>query len=31
MQFSYQKRFFANVCEGNLTRYSAWYALRLPE
>ncbi len=31
MQFSYQHRYVANVCEGNLTRYPAWYALRLPE
>jgi len=31
MQFSYQHRYVANVCEGNLTRYPAWHALRLPE
>ena len=31
MQFSYQHRYIANVCEGTLTRYPAWHALRLPE
>jgi len=31
MQFTYQNRYVANVCEGNLTRYPTWYALRLPE
>ena len=31
MQFSCQHRYVANVCEGNLTRYPAWHALRLPE
>ena len=31
MQFSYQNRYVANVCEGKLTRYPAWHALRLPE
>ncbi len=31
MQFSCQNRYIANVCEGNLTRYPAWFALRLPE
>jgi hypothetical protein len=31
MQFSYQRRYIANVCEGTLTRYPVWYALRLPE
>jgi hypothetical protein len=30
MQFSYQHRYVANVCEGTLTRYPAWHALRLP-
>jgi len=31
MQFSCQNRYVANVCEGDLTRYPAWHALRLPE
>jgi hypothetical protein len=31
MQFSHQHRYVANVCEGTLTRYPAWQALRLPE
>jgi hypothetical protein len=31
MQFSCQNRYVANVCEGKLTRYSAWHALHLPE
>jgi hypothetical protein len=31
MQFSYKRRYVANVCEGALTRYPAWHALRLPE
>ncbi len=31
MQFSCERRYFANVCEGELMRYPAWYALRLPE
>jgi hypothetical protein len=31
MQFSCRNRYVANVCEGELTRYPAWYALRLPE
>ena len=31
MQFSYQNRYIGNVCEGNLTRYPAWHAMRLPE
>jgi hypothetical protein len=31
MQFSCQNRYVANVCEGHLTRYPAWNALRLPE
>ncbi len=31
MQFSYQHRYVGNVCEGELTRYPAWYAMRLPE
>jgi hypothetical protein len=31
MQFSYQHRYVANVCEGTLTRYPAWHALQLPE
>jgi hypothetical protein len=31
MQFSCGRRYIANVCEGKLTRYPAWYALSLPE
>ncbi len=31
MQFSYQHRYAGNVCEGELTRYPAWYGLQLPE
>jgi hypothetical protein len=31
MQFSCHSRYVANVCEGELTRYPAWHALRLPE
>jgi hypothetical protein len=31
MQFSCQNRYVANVCEGKLTHYPAWYALHLPE
>jgi hypothetical protein len=31
MQFSHEHRYFANVCEGELTRYPAWSAQRLPE
>ena len=31
MQFSCRNRYVANVCEGSLTRYPAWYALHLPE
>jgi hypothetical protein len=31
MQFSYQHRYVANVCERTLTCYPAWHALRLPE
>ena len=31
MQFSCQGRYIANVCEGELLRYSAWQALNLPE
>ncbi len=30
-QFSYQNRHVGNVCEGNLTRYPAYHAVRLPE
>jgi hypothetical protein len=30
MQFSCQNRYVGNVCEGSLTRYPAWHALRLP-
>jgi hypothetical protein len=31
MQFSYQRRYIGNVCEGELLRYAAWRALALPE
>ncbi len=31
MQFGYRRRYFANVCEGKLTRYPVWYGLQLPE
>ena len=31
MQFRCQGRYVANVCEGKLTRYSAWKSLGLPE
>ena len=31
MQFSYQGRYIANVCEGELLRYPSWRALNLPE
>jgi len=31
MQFSSERRYFANVCEGKLTRYPAWKSLGLPE
>ncbi len=31
LQFSYRGRYFANVCEGALTRYPAWKALGLPD
>jgi hypothetical protein len=31
MQFSFQGRYIANVCEGKLLRYPAWHALELPE
>ena len=31
MQLSAGGRYFANVAEGRLTRYSAWSALELPE
>jgi len=31
MQFSSEHRYIGNVCEGELTRYPAWFALRLPE
>lgn len=31
MQFSCARRYFANVCEGKLTRYPAWHTLNLPE
>ena len=31
MQFSCARRYFANVLEGNLTRYPAWSSLGLPE
>ncbi len=31
LQFSMGRRYVGNVCEGELTRYPAWFALRLPE
>ena len=31
MQFSTRGRYFANVCEGKLTRYPAWKLEGLPE
>jgi hypothetical protein len=31
MQFTYDGRYFANVCEGKLLRYAAWHSLKLPE
>jgi hypothetical protein len=31
MQFSASNRFFANVCDGVLTRYPSWTALNLPD
>ena len=31
MQFSYQHRYVANVCDGKLLRYHDWKSLELPE
>jgi hypothetical protein len=31
MQYSHQRRYVANVCEGKLLRYPAWKSLDLPE
>jgi hypothetical protein len=31
MQFSVNRRYVANVCEGKLLRYPAWRSLNLPE
>jgi hypothetical protein len=31
MQFSHQRRYVANVCEGKLLRYPAWKSMGLPE
>src|SRR5215472_13037938 len=31
MQFTYERRYIANVCEGKLLRYAAWHSLKLPE
>jgi hypothetical protein len=31
MQFSVNRRYFANVAEGKLLRYPAWAALHLPD
>jgi len=31
MQFSVNRRYVANVCEGKLLRYPAWRSLDLPE
>lgn len=30
MQFTYRRRYVANVCEGKLLRYPAWHSLGLP-
>jgi hypothetical protein len=31
MQFTYQRRYVANVCEGKLLRYLAWRSPSLPD
>ena len=31
MQFTYQRRYVANVCEGKLLRYPTWRSLSLPD
>ena len=31
MQFTYQRRYVGNVCEGKLLRYPAWHTLGLPD
>jgi hypothetical protein len=31
MQFTHQRRYIANVCEGKLLRYPAWHSVGLPE
>ena len=31
MQFTYQHRYVANVCEGKLLQYPAWRSLNLPD
>lgn len=31
LQFSCEHRYFANICEGALTRYPAWRSLQLPD
>jgi hypothetical protein len=31
MQFTHQRRYVANVCEGKLLRYPAWRSLNLPD
>ncbi len=31
MQFSVNRRYVSNVCEGKLLRYPAWKSLKLPE
>ncbi len=31
MQFSLNRRYIGNVCEGKLLRYPAWKSLKLPE
>ena len=31
MQFSVQRRYVGNVCEGKLVRYGTWSAMGLPE
>ena len=31
MQFTFERRYVANVCEGKLLRYPAWHSLGLPD
>jgi hypothetical protein len=30
MQFTFERRYVGNVCEGKLVRYPAWHSLNLP-